>query len=106
MIRPMLLSAGKTIPCGLAFYAGTILGRLMVGLAGLAAPTVPPGSDAATLGFYVLVGGSIIAGVLAFVSPGLSGSCVSRWLILTFLSWFAYSVTAYLEASIFAISYE
>jgi hypothetical protein len=63
---------------------------------------MPEGTDAATLGLYTLIGSFILAGALAFISHGLSGGFLPRWFILTFLTWIAYGVNSYLEASIFA----
>jgi hypothetical protein len=104
MIKRTFLGISKTILCGLAFYAGTILGGMIANLTGLPVPSLPEGSNAATLGLYTLVGSFILASVLTFVSRGLSGGFLWRWPALTFLTWMAYSVNTYLEASIISTS--
>jgi hypothetical protein len=68
---------------------------------GIPAPSLPPGTDAATLGLYQLIVSPILAGTLAFVSCRLAGGFPARWLMLALLSWIAYSANTYLEAAIF-----
>ena len=96
-----LWTIGKIILAALAFYAGLILGSILAGSLGMSAPSLPAGVDAATLGWYLLIGSPILATTLAFVSRDLAGGLLLRWLVLAFLCWIAYSLNTYLEAAIF-----
>lgn len=100
-IRKIFLTIGKTVLCGLAFYAGTIAGSILARLIRLPTSSLPAGADSATLGLYMLVTSFVLAATLAFVSGGLAGGFLFRWLILAFLTWIAYGVNTYLEAAIF-----
>jgi hypothetical protein len=88
--------------CGLAFYVGVILGGAAATLLGLPVPEVPPGVDPATLSWYLVPVSLILALTLSFISRGLSGGFVTRWLILAALVWIVYALNNYLEASIFS----
>ena len=101
MAKRLFLGIGKSIPCGLVFFVGTILGGMVAGLAGLPTPALPAGADITTLGQSMLLCSVILAGTLALVARDLSGSFLSRWLSLAFITWIAYGVNTYLEASIF-----
>jgi hypothetical protein len=91
---------GATVLGGVAAYAGTILGGLLAGLIGLPTPSLPPGSDMTTLGQYMLLTSPLVAATLALVSRGLSGGFLARWLNLSLLTWIAYGVNTYLEATL------
>ncbi len=87
--------------CGMAFSVGLMLGSIVATGMGLPTPDLPAGTEQATLAQYALLGSLLLALTLVSVSRGLSGGFVSRWLILSFLTWVAYGVNTYLEAAIF-----
>jgi hypothetical protein len=86
---------------GLAFVAGTILGSMLAGSMGLELPSMPQGNDPQTLLLVQLLTSPLLALALALLSRRLQGSFVVRWLILSLLTWLAYSVNTLLEAAIF-----
>lgn len=100
-MKNVLLTFGKILFGGLAFYAGIVLGGMLSLLLGLPLPSMPEGVDSSTLLYVTLSTSVLLAGALAFVSARLGGGFLARWLILTFLVWIAYGVNTYLEASIF-----
>ena len=81
--------------------AGTMLGSILAGLVGMQTPAIPEGTDPQTLLLFQLLASPFLALALAFVSRGIQGRFVARWLILFFLSWVAYGVNTGLEAAIF-----
>jgi hypothetical protein len=87
--------------CGMAFFVGLILGGMVATWMGLPASGLPEGADQTTLMQYALLGSVVLTLTLASVSWGLSGGFVTRWLILSFLTWIAFGVNTYLEAAIF-----
>ncbi len=86
---------------GLAFVAGTVLGSMLAASVGLPAPAVPEGTDPQTLLLVQLLTSPLLALALGFLSRRLQGGFIARWLILSLLTWLAYSVNTLLEASIF-----
>jgi hypothetical protein len=109
-LKCFLPYAWKIPVCGIAFYLGTILGSILASGIGLPTPALPEGTDAATLGLYLLLVSLILALTLSFVSRRIhlcradrcrQGGFLARWLILSFLTWVVYGVNTYLEASIF-----
>jgi hypothetical protein len=99
--RTVLSYVWKAVLGGLAFMAGTILGSMLAGLVGLQAPSIPEGTDPQTLLLVQLLISPLLAVALGFLSRRLRGGFVVRWLILSLLTWLAYSVNTLLEAAIF-----
>ena len=88
--------------CGLLFFIGLMPGAQLAGLIGLATPAMPAGADQATIAQFTMLASLILALGLAFVSRGLPGKFLLRWLILFFFTWIAYAVNNYFEAAIFS----
>ncbi|HUS70020.1 MAG TPA: hypothetical protein VM075_04495 [Anaerolineae bacterium] len=99
--RTVLSYLWKVPVCGLAFMAGTMLGSILAGWMGMQMPSIPQGTDPQTLILFQLLASPLLTLALAFLSRGLQGRFVERWLILSFLSWIAYGVNTLLEAAIF-----
>ena len=91
MIKRTFLGIDKTILCGLAFYAGTILGGMIASLTGLPVPSLPGGSDAATLGLYTLVGSVLI--VLA-TAMGLTSFLIDQQVPMRILGFLEQTITS------------
>jgi len=87
--------------CGLAFVLGTLAGSVVAGMLGLQMPSLPAGTDPQTLFLVQLLSSPLLALALAFLSQRMEGGFLTRWLILSLLTWVAYSVNTVLEASIF-----
>jgi hypothetical protein len=102
MTLKTLLTYGWRLPvCGLAFFVGLTLGSMVALGIGFPLPEVPTGVDPATLNNLTLLGSLLLALALAPLSQGLSGSFVSRWLILALLVWISHGVNNAVEAAIF-----
>ncbi|HJS18526.1 MAG TPA: hypothetical protein VJ785_07245 [Anaerolineales bacterium] len=99
---PWLHFLWKVPLCGLIFFIGFIPGGQLASWLGLPVPGLPAGADQATFTQYTLLVNLILAACLAALSLGISGSFLSRWLILFFFTWITYGVNNYLEASIFS----
>ena len=99
--RAVLSYVWKVPVCGLAFMAGTVLGSMLAGAMGMQAPPMPAGTDPQTLLLAQLAASPLLGLALAFLSRGIEGGWVTRWLILSFLAWIAYSVNTLLETAIF-----
>ncbi len=100
-IRQALATGAKVVAGALVYYIGFILGGLIAGAAGLPAPALPVGADAATLGLYQLLVSLIFTTALAVLSRHLAGGFLLRWAALALFSWVAYGLNTYLEAAIF-----
>jgi hypothetical protein len=87
--------------CGLAFVLGTFVGSMLAGLLGMQMPSLPAGTDPQTLMLIQLLSSPLLVLALAFLSQRMEGGFLSRWLILSLLTWVAYSVNTVLEAAIF-----
>jgi hypothetical protein len=100
-VRTILSYLWKVPACALTFMAGTMVGSILAGSLGMQTPAIPEGTDPQTLLLFQLLASPFLALALGFVSRGIQGRFVSRWLILFFLSWVAYGVNTVLEAAIF-----
>lgn len=100
-MKHSLLSILKALACGIVFFVGTILGSLLAAALGIPAPEAPQGADQASLMVYLLLASLGIGALLAFLAARLRGSRPARWLILAALGWVTYSLSTYIEASIF-----
>lgn len=88
--------------CGFLFFIGFIPGSQLATRLGLSAPEMPLGADPAIIVQTTLLTSLILALGLAALARGLSGSFLSRWLILFLFTWVAYGVNTYFEAAIFS----
>ena len=102
--KKTILFLAKLFIGALGFFGGMILGSVLAGFMGLPVPPLPEGADGATLMQYQLMVSVIFAGTLAFISGNLSGRFITRFLILSWLSWFTFSINTYLEARLFTTS--
>ena len=99
--RTLVAYVWKVPLCGLAFVVGSMLGSILAGLIGMEMPPMPQGTDPQTLMLVQLLASPLLALALAFLSQGMQGRFVVRWLILSFLTWVAYGVNTLLETAIF-----
>ncbi len=100
-VRTILSYLWKVPVCGVGFVVGSIVGGVIAGVIGLETPAVPEGTDPGTILLFQLLASPILALALAFVSRGLQGRYIARWLILSLLTWLASGVNTVIEASIF-----
>ena len=99
--RTALSYVWKMPVCGLAFMAGILLGSMLAGAMGMQAPSMPEGTDPQTLLLVQLLASPLLALALALLSRGIQGRWVTRWLILSVLTWVAYSINTLLETAVF-----
>lgn len=100
-MRAGLVALGKLVLAGAAFSIGMIAGGMLATLLQLPPPAIPQGMDtAAALRNFVLES-PLLALALALLARDLGGRFVTRALVLSFLTWIAYTVNTQLEASIF-----
>lgn len=91
----------KTLACGLLFFVGTIVGGLVASAAGFPVPTMPDGTNSATLAGYLLLASLGIGGLLAYLASRISEGFLLRWLTLSLFGWVVYSLSTYIEAAIY-----
>lgn len=94
------IDLAKVIVCGLAFFAGTMVGGMLAAFLKLPQPTPPQGADMNLIQSYMLLTTPLIAFALAVLARGLDGNFWVRALVLSFWMWIAYTVNTQLEASI------
>lgn len=99
--RTALSYLWKVPLCGLVYVLGTMVGGMVAGLIGMQTPAMPEATTADTLILFQLLATPLLALCLAFLSRGIQGRFVCRWLILSSLAWVAYGVNTVLEAAIF-----
>ena len=100
-IKHLFVNLGKLLLCGIVFFVGMIVGGMIAQSLQLVPPAMPAGTDASTIVLYMLLTSPILALALAPLACGLSGSFLTRTLVLSFLTWIAYTVNTQLEASVF-----
>ena len=100
--KQLLINFGKLLICGIAFFAGTVIGGMVARMLQLNPPPPPPGTDLGLLGLYSILTSPLLALALAVLARGISGGRLTRTLVLAFLTWTAYTVNTQLEASIFS----
>ena len=87
--------------CGVAFLVGLVLSGAVLPLLGLESPAIPEATDANTILLWFLLGSLILAFALSFVSRGLRGGFLVRWLAMGILAWAIGAVGMVLEAYFF-----
>ena len=87
--------------CGFAFFLGLMVGGGVASGLGLIAPSLPEGVAAEQITISTLVGATLLALPLAWLSRGLTGGLAMRGLVLSLLIWLAHGLNNYLEARIF-----
>jgi len=87
--------------CGVAFLIGMVLSGAVLPLLGLESPAIPEGTDPNIILLWFLLGSLILAFALSFVSRGLQGGFLVRWLTMGVLAWAIGAVGMVLEAYYF-----
>jgi len=100
-LKQVLAYLWKLPICGVAFFVGLVVSGVAMPLLGLESPAMPEGTDANTIMLWFLLGSLILALALSFVSRGLQGGFLPRWLMLGFLAWATNAVSMVLEAHLF-----
>ena len=101
-IKSLLVHFGKLLLCGVIFSIGTVLGRMLVTMLGMQAPTMPEGMDQQSAMLFMLLESPLLALVLALLARHLAGGFWARSLMLFFITWICNSVNTQIEAAAFA----
>lgn len=96
----------KFLVCGVAYFVGLIIGGMVASLSGLPPAPMPEGAEQGTVMLYLLLESPVLALALALLARGIAGGRLARTLILSFLTWIAYTLNTVLEASVFVAAYE
>ena len=100
-ISKMILTIGKLILCGLVFIVGMIIGGMIAELLGLQSPEMPAGADSSIVIVYFVIISPILALALACIARGLSGTFLTRTLVLSSLTFVAYNLNTLLDAMLY-----
>lgn len=100
-VRTVVSYLWKVPLCALVYVLGTMVGSVVASLIGMQTPAMPEGTTPNTLMLFQLLASPLLALCLAFLSRGVRGRLVCRWLILSSVTWVAYGVNTVLEAAIF-----
>jgi hypothetical protein len=104
-IKGLFINVGKLLLCGITLFVGLIVGGILASRLQLQPPPMPEGADATSAAAAFLLESPLFALALALVARGLAGGFLTRALILTLLSWIAYTLNTALDASLYVIGY-
>lgn len=103
--KQILVNFGKLIICGLAYYVGLILGGMVASFLHLSQPPMPEGADQATLAIAMLLVSPFLALALVLIARNIAGGWLARTLILSGLTYVAYTLNTVLDASLYVTTY-
>jgi len=104
-VKQLLVNFGKLILCGLAYFVGLILGGMVASFFNLSQPPMPEGGDQATLAIAMLLVSPILALALVLIARNIAGGWLVRTLILSVLTYVAYTLNTVLDASLYVTAY-
>jgi hypothetical protein len=88
--------------CGFTFSLAFIAAAAILTIAGLRAPTLPPGVDAGRSELISIALSPLLAAGLAPLAAGLFGSYRARWFAVALLAFISLGVNTVIEASMFS----
>jgi hypothetical protein len=88
--------------CGLTFPIASVAAAIILTIAGLRVPSLPPGADAARSELMAIALSPLLALGLAPLAAGLIGSYRLRWLALALLTFISLGANTVIESSIFS----
>jgi hypothetical protein len=101
MLKRLFNYLWKLPLCGVAFLIGLVLSGAVLPLLALESPAIPEGTDPNTILLWFLLGSLILAFALSFISRGLRGGFLVRWLTMGVMAWAIGAVGMVLEAYFF-----
>ena len=104
-IRQLIVSLGKLLLSGFAYFIGLIVGGMITSLLHLPQPPMPEGTDQASSAIALLLVSPILALALALIARRISGGWLTRTLILSGLTYVAYTLNTVLDASLYVTAY-
>lgn len=103
--KKLFISLAKLIFCGLAYSIGLIIGGLVASLLKLPQPPMPAGVDSSSAAISMFMLSPILSLALALIDQGIAGNWLTRTLILSSLTYIAYTLNTSLDASIYVTAY-
>jgi len=104
-IKQLLVNLGKLILCGLAYFIGLIIGGMVTAILHLPQPPMPEGVDQASAAIALLLVSPILALALVLIARNIAGGWLTRTLILSVLTYVAYTLNNVLDASLYIAAY-
>jgi hypothetical protein len=101
-LRSLIEYIWKLPVCGLAFSIASFAAATILTIAGLHAPSLPPGVDSQRSGLISIALSPLLALGLAPLAAGLLGSYRLRWLAIALLTFISLGPNTVIEASIFS----
>lgn len=105
MGKRLLVNFAKLLVCGAVYFVGLVIGGMIASLLGLPPAPMPEGAEQGTVMLYLLLESPVLALALALLARGIAAGRLARTLILSFLTWVAYTLNTVLEASVFMAAY-
>ena len=103
--RKLLVSLGKLLLGGIAYFIGLIIGSIVTSVLQLPQPPMPEGVDQASAALALLAVSPILALALALIAPNIGGGWLTRTLILSGLTYVAYTLNTVRDASLYVTAY-
>ena len=104
-IRRLIINLGKLLLSGLAYFIGMMVGSMVAMLLSLPQPPIPEYVDQATATIAMLLVSPILALALALIAQGIAGGWLTRMLILSGLTYVAYTLNTMLDATLYVTAY-
>ena len=101
----LLVELGKLLFCGLMYFIGLIIGGMITSRLNLPQPPLPDGVSQSSAAVALLMVSPILAFALALIARGITGSWVTRTIILSGLTYVAYTLNTILDASLYVTAY-
>lgn len=103
--KQLLVNFGKLILCGLAYFIGLIISGMITVVLHLPQPPLPEGVDQASSAIGLLLVSPLLAFALVLIARNIAGGWLTRTLILSALTYVAYTLNNVLDASLYLTTY-
>jgi len=104
-IKQLFVNFGKLILCGLAYFIGLVISGIVTTLLHLPLPPLPEGVDQASAATALVLASPILAFALVLIARNITGGWLTRTLILSGLTYVAYTLNNILDASLYVAAY-
>jgi len=104
-IKQLIVDLGKLLISGLAYFIGIIVGSIVTATLHLPQPPMPEGVDQASAAIALLLVSPILALTLVLIARNIAGGWLTRTLILSFLTYVAYTLNNVLDALLYLTAY-
>jgi len=104
-IKQLLVDLAKLILCGLAYFVGLMFSSIVTTLLHLPPPPLPEGVNQSSAAIALLLVSPILAFALVLIARNITGGWLTRTLILSGLTYVAYTLNNILDASMYLTAY-